>query len=259
MNKIRHITKFVLILTYILFYVFNLIILRFFYIGRNWAYRKAIYPYIKFWSKNALKLIGISVTTKGSTIKNAENFLVVSNHLSYLDIIIVTSQFPTNFVTSMEIKETPVLGFLTEVGGCLYVERRNKENLHKEINEITEALAKGLNVTIFPEATSTNGEGVLRFRRPLYNAAIHSRKMVKPICINYKMLNGALLNRNNRDVLFWYGGMSFLPHLWQLMAQDKIEVEIKFLEDLPIMEITEAALLAEESYRLVTSAYIPVI
>ncbi|MCB0357227.1 MAG: 1-acyl-sn-glycerol-3-phosphate acyltransferase, partial [Bdellovibrionales bacterium] len=233
-------------------------LLHLFYINRPWAYRKAMILVVKFWTLRSLNLIGIHVHQKGQTVQSSENFLVVSNHLSYLDILLITSQFPSCFVTSMEIKETPFLGYITELGGCLYVERRSKENLHQEIQQITVALEKGFNVTIFPEATSTNGEKVLRFRRPLYQAAISSKKPVLPICLNYKFLNYQKVNKANRDTLFWYGDMNFLSHLWQLMGQESIHVEIELLPSLPIIEVVDTQILAEKSHNLVSHSFIPV-
>lgn len=239
---------------YIVMYMINMLVLYFFYRKRPWEYRNAMYPFLRFWTHRALNLIGITIKSKGQTVNGSNSYLIVSNHLSYIDILITTSQFPSCFVTSMEIKETPVLGFMTQVGGCLYVERRSKANIQNEINEISEALKRGINVTIFPEATSTNGESVLRFRRPLYNAAIASKKFVKPICINYKKINNQVVSPQNRDLLFWYGGMSFVPHLWRLMGQSNIEVELEYLSELPTIEVNEAQALAEKSYDLVVKS-----
>ena len=108
------------------------------------------------------------VITKGAIPTRHPNYLIVSNHLSYLDVLAMISVLNTRFVTSMEVKHAAGLGWITDQAGCLYVERRSRKNLKTEINEISKALEGGFYVVVFPEATSTNGDGVLRFKRPLF-------------------------------------------------------------------------------------------
>lgn len=68
---------------------------------------------------------------------------------------------------------------------------------------------------------------MLRFRRPLFNAAIYSKTSIVSYCINYQSIDGQLVSSQNRDQLFWYGDMEFLPHLWQLMGIKKIKVRVE--------------------------------
>ncbi|MCB0422255.1 MAG: 1-acyl-sn-glycerol-3-phosphate acyltransferase [Bdellovibrionales bacterium] len=203
-------------------------------------------------------LWNLRVQVKNFGLKNPnENYLVVSNHLSYLDILIISSQIPSCFVTSVEIKETPLLGLLTKLGGCLYVERRNKSNIHNEIKDIREGLENNLNVVVFPEATSTNGESVLRFRSPLYNASISSYKKVLPTCINYRSVGHTSLNKDNRDAIFWYGDMSFFPHLVGLVKAGPIEVELDFLAPLDTRKYVDPIECAQITHSQVSKRFIP--
>jgi len=87
-----------------------------------------------------------------------------------------------------------------------------------------------LKVTVFPEATSTNGESVLRFRRPLYQAAVQSGCPIQPICINYRAINGFPVRKENRDDVCWYGSMDFFSHFINLLTVKCVEVDIHFLE-----------------------------
>ena len=109
--------------------------------------------------------IKLSGDLKDIQTARGEGHLLVCNHMSYLDAVIFAKTFSGSFVTSMEMKEMPFLGQITQVAGCLYVERRNKSNLSNEVRELTESLKSGNRVIVFPEATSTNGEEVIRFRR----------------------------------------------------------------------------------------------
>lgn len=184
--------------------------------------------------------------------------LYVGNHLSYMDVLVISSRISCGFVTSMEIKETPVLGQICTMAGCLFVERRTKTNLHKEVADLREGLSEGVNVAIFPEATSTNGEQILRFRRPLYLAAIDARRPVIPFCLNYRLVGGEPINRVTRDSICWYGDMDFLPHLWALAGSGGVDVDLIFLPPIIPVEDDDPTRLAAESQAAVESVFAPI-
>ena len=185
--------------------------------------------------------------------------LYVGNHLSYMDILVFSSIVPACFVTSKEILHTPLLGQITRMAGCLFIERRNKQNLASEITEIREALRLGLRVAIYPEATSTNGEQILRFRRPLFLAAIEAPAPVVPFCLNYRTVDGEPLFFANRDKVFWYGDMPFASHLWALAGCLKgVEVDLHFMAPLP-MSIQDPTEMAAAAQTAVESVFRPVI
>jgi 1-acyl-sn-glycerol-3-phosphate acyltransferase len=184
--------------------------------------------------------------------------LLAGNHVSYMDVIVIASSLKTCFVTSVEIKETPGLGHLCMMAGCLFVERRSRSTLHKEIGELQEGLERDLTVTIFPEATSTNAEGILRFRRPLFLSAVQGQKPVIPICINYRMIGNEPLSLKNRDSICWYGDMDFLPHLWKLCGLGRLEADLHFLTPIKVKNSDDAGNIAALAQAAVESAFRPV-
>jgi 1-acyl-sn-glycerol-3-phosphate acyltransferase len=184
--------------------------------------------------------------------------LFVGNHLSYTDIIIFSSHISTCFVTSMEIKETPVLGHLCRAAGCLFVERRNRRNLQNEISEVADGLKRGLTVTIFPEATSTNGEQILRFRKGLFVSSIQAQAPVVPFTINYHTVGGDPISLKNRDNVFWYGDMGFVSHLWRVCATGGIEVDIVFRNPIHVTKESDPIQLAHIAQTDVEYAFKPV-
>lgn len=220
-----------------------------------WTKQQLKIKWIQFCCKIGLRIMQVKAEFKGENLPSSS--FIVSNHMSYLDILVLTQLAPMSFVTSQEIKETPVLGWLCQVGGCLFVERRNKKNIKNEIQEITKALSHNQNVAVFPEATSTNGEEILRFKMPLYNAAIFADKPVSVLCLNYKSLNGESFKLSNRDYVCWYGDMSFVPHLWKLMSLKSIRAEVEVCTILNTQgESVEE--LATTSQRFVTEHFKPV-
>ncbi|MCH2534550.1 MAG: 1-acyl-sn-glycerol-3-phosphate acyltransferase [Bdellovibrionales bacterium] len=222
---------------------------------------------VRFWTKQQLKTkwiqwcckVGLFIMQVKAHIKGQlpESSFVVCNHMSYLDILVLTQIAPMSFVTSQEIRETPVLGWLCQVGGCLFVDRRSKKNIENEIQQITNSLKNNQNVVVFPEATSTNGEEVLRFKRPLYNAPIFADKPVSVLCLNYTKINNHGFNEQNRDYICWYGDMSFVPHLWKLMSLKSVKAEVEVCEVLSTQG-QSADQLALSSHTTVTKFFKPV-
>jgi 1-acyl-sn-glycerol-3-phosphate acyltransferase len=220
-----------------------------------WKKRKWRAQTIARWCRRTNRLLGIEVSVDRDIDKNI-NYLIVSNHMSYIDILVLSSVMPSNFVTSIEIRNTPVLGQLCELGGSLYVERRNKSNLEKEIEDLTNGLKEGLNIFIFPEGTSTNGEEILRFRRPLYNSAIFAHKPVLPVTLNYTKIDGEPFSKSNRDKVCWYGDMSFLPHLWELAGCKKVEAHIVPHMPIELAGSEDPTTLANTSRDIVANSFV---
>lgn len=210
---------------------------------------------ISYTCKLGLKIFNVKVRKTFAPLDSKANYLIVSNHLSYLDILIISSYLPTCFVTSKEMKETPFLGQLCLLGGCLFVERRSKAGIANEVKELSDALDDGLNVVIFPEATSTNGDEVIRFRRPLFQSAINSCAKVLPLCLNYRSLDGEKLTVKNRDKVFWYGDMGFLGHALTLFSHKGIVAELTIMPSLNSTDFSDKNALTDACYKLVSDEF----
>lgn len=225
-------------------------------VRRRWAAVRACSKVLQVYSRWGLFLLNVDVRLLRKTppLKG----LYVGNHLSYLDVLVIASQQPACFVTSVEIKETPGLGLICQMSGCLFVERRNKTNLRKEVSDLTNGLLHDLSVAIFPEATSTNGEQILRFRRPLFMGAIDAGKPVIPFCLNYRQVGGQPIDKVTRDKVFWYGDMDFIPHLWALSGSGGVKVDLQMLEPIFSEPVTEPGSLAELSQQKVQEVFAPV-
>ena len=222
--------------------------------------RKILNFYISFYSRLILIILRVKITIEGNFVDKRKNYFIVSNHLSYLDIFIISSRFPTSFVTSIEMKKTPLLGQIATLGGCLFVERRSRNNIKKEISEIDAALKDGLNVVVFPEAKSTNGEKVWDFKRSLFQSAINAETSILPLTLNYDRVNDLEVNLSNRDSLFWYDDMEFLPHIINLCKLKNIEMTIQVSELIEnIHEECDSKILRDHAHNLVSTKYRPIL
>jgi len=210
-----------------------------------------------FFSRFALALFGIRVQVNyGEQLHaNSGGRLVVSNHLSYIDVLIISSIVPSIFITSVELKHTFLLGTLARLSGCLFVERRKPSGLRQEINEITRALDQGFSVVLFPEGTTSNGDCVRQFKNSLFDAAVSAKSDILPFCLRYTKINDEAVTAKNRDVVFYYGGMTFLSHLPGLVSQKSIDVEVIPLKTIATHADVSRKELAAQAHDAISTAY----
>ena len=184
--------------------------------------------------------------------------LIVSNHMGFIDILCLASVNPMLFVTSNEMRETPFLGLLTEMAGCLFVERRSRTKILGEMKKIGEALSNGINIVLYPEATSTNGEQVLPFKRTLMMAAGHADVPIQPVVFNFRSINGEEFSMKWRDHVCWYGDIPFATSMLRALSLKYVEAEIEFLPEVIISKDEDRGLIADKIHAMVSSKFVPV-
>jgi 1-acyl-sn-glycerol-3-phosphate acyltransferase len=167
-----------------------------------------------------LKIFGGSVTVAGELPKSG---LLVSNHLSYLDIVAIASVVPTAFVSKAEVKKWPVFGTLAKLGGTIFIQRERRFDVGEVNHEIKTALAAGLLVVVFPEGTSSNGETILPFRASLLEPALRGGYEIAIACLRYELDDGDA----KQEVCYW-GDHKFFPHLLNLLGKKSVRVKLYF-------------------------------
>lgn len=160
----------------------------------------------------------------------SQPFLLVGNHLGIMDILLLSAVRHCLFITSVEMRNTPLLGTLCEMGGCLFVERRSRAGINKEIQQVRDVLKQGFNVVLYPEGTSTNGERILPFKKTLMTAAAGTGAPILPMVLNFTEVNGEKMSWKWRNHVFWYGDQTFPEALWRTMSLRGLKAEIEFLE-----------------------------
>ena len=183
-------------------------------------------------------------------------YLIVANHMGMLDILALASFKPASFVTSYELKETPIVGWLTAAGGCLFVERRNRSNIYQEVANIQQTLKEDIPVVIFPEAKSTNGDYVLPFKKSLFTSAVDTNAQILPITINYHRIDNQPVTKHNRDYLCWYGDQNFLTALWHLFQNFSSQIELIIHEPLTIHSADDRTRIAELAHQMISKSFI---
>lgn len=139
---------------------------------------------VQAWAQGMLALMGVRLVVQG-TPPTVGPMLVVSNHVSWLDILALHAARHMRFVSKAGVKQWPVLGTLSTGGGSLYLERERPRDAMRVVHHMTKALRAGDLVAIFPEGTTSNGQGLLPFHANLLQAAISADSPVQPAALRF--------------------------------------------------------------------------
>ncbi|HWO42563.1 MAG TPA: lysophospholipid acyltransferase family protein [Candidatus Eisenbacteria bacterium] len=150
--------------------------------------------------------------------------VIISNHMSYVDGIVLGSLFPVVFVSKKEVKRWPVVGQWNRLCGTIFIDRRRKQKVSLLVAEMAAKLRQEANVLLFPEGTSTDGETMLPFQTAPLAGPLRARATILPVALAYRSVNDLPVTAANRDLIYWYGEMDFLRHFWSLLALKSIEV-----------------------------------
>ncbi len=210
-----------------------------------------------FFCRIMLALLGVRLHVKHHERLQKKNtgLLIVSNHVSYVDVLVIASLAPSVFITSVELGSTLFLGMLARSGGSMYVERRKASGLKKEISLIVRVLREGFPVTLFPEGTTSNGERVQPFKNSLFDAAVSAQVDILPICLQYTSVDGQKITAANRDSIFYYGGTSFFHHIPRLLSLSTVDVEVIPLKLIPVHDGDSRKDLAALAHSAIGAAY----
>jgi 1-acyl-sn-glycerol-3-phosphate acyltransferase len=147
--------------------------------------------------------------------------ILVSNHISWLDIIAIGQYLPAYFVAKSDISSWPVIGYLAKQGGTIFIHRGNKQHIKTTAEKMVWLLKQNSNIIAFPEGTTTRGDEVLHFHASLFQPALLTRSAIQPVAIQYQ---GAA-----QELAPFIGDDAFVPHLIRMLALDKIEIRLSFL------------------------------
>ena len=179
------------------------------------------------WCRLVCRLAGLRVRIVG-TPHTTGPALYVSNHVSYLDIAVLSRHLEGVYVTKSEVAQWPLFGTIARLTGSIFVSRRPVE-ARVQREKVRAHLAEGGSLLLFPEGTSTDGTGVAPFKAALFDiAGIHGSEtslVVQPISLAYTHANdGTPLTGPHRDLYCWYGDMTLLPHLVRVLGLPGAEV-----------------------------------
>ncbi len=191
---------------------------------------------IKVFFKGALRIIGVKVGQNGYENIPDEAVMFVSNHTSYLDILVLGSKIKVRFTPKIEISRWPIMNILVNMTLPVYIHRNKSKSLEQK-QRIKEIIEGGDSILVFPESTTNDGKEVLPFKSSLFGVAEgepgdEDPIAIQPISIVYTHIDGEPANAGNMDKVAWYGDMKFLPHFWNLLRAKGAKVKIMYHSEL---------------------------
>ena len=173
-------------------------------------------------AKGILASLGIQYQIEGLPPTHG---LVVSNHLSYLDILILSAAMPCAFVAKMEIGGWPFFGKAARVGGTIFLDRSSMSSAMSVADQMVDRLKLPIPVLLFPEGTSTDGSQVLPFHPRLIDPATSNGVEITAAAVRY-VIEGGVEERE----LCWFGDTEFLPHLMKALETPGFSAMVQFGE-----------------------------
>lgn len=199
----------------------------------GWGFIATNYYRVLIW------ILGIRVRVVGAPVRDRA-VLLVSNHVSWADILVIGSIAPVAFISKSEVANWPLVGITAKLQRTVFVDRARRHQTGDAIAEIVSRLTGGTSMVLFAEGTSSDGNRVLPFRSALMGAVKEvaarghfSAPVIQPMAISYTRINGVPMGRQHRPVIAWYGDLDFMPHIKALMERGAVDAVVSYGEPIP--------------------------
>lgn len=185
----------------------------------------------RFCCKLLLWVAGVRVEVYGK-ISGERPLLLVTNHVSYMDVLILASLAPVRFTPKSEIAAWPVIGGICRLMDAVFVDRR-PESILEVKRALQSTLERNEVLCLFPEATTGNGIHMHPFKPSFFSLAeekIDGEPLhVQPAAIAYRRIHRLPIDRTQWPKIAWYGDMELVPHLLQFLELSRVDVQVIFL------------------------------
>ncbi len=181
--------------------------------------------HIRDWSRGLLDILAVRLRVTGVRPEtHGAPLMLVANHVSWLDIYVINAVQPACFVAKSEIRAWPVIGWLSEKTGTLFIQRARRRDIVRVNERLTQVMRDGDPVVVFPEATTTDGATVIKFHSSLLQPAVLAGAVLQPVAIRYVRGDGTRC-----EEAAYYGGNTLWGSLKIVAAQPEICAEMAFL------------------------------
>ncbi|MFI2758984.1 lysophospholipid acyltransferase family protein [Streptomyces echinatus] len=183
--------------------------------------------WVRRWCRTIVRAMGVRIRVTG-TAAPAGGLLLVANHVSWLDIPLLTAVRPARMLAKTEVRQWPVAGALAARGGALFIERDRLRALPGTVAAIADALRAGAAVTAFPEGSTWCGRAHGRFRRAVFQAALDAGVPVQPVGLRYRQQGGG-----PGTAAAFVGEDTLLASLWRVARARGLVAEVEIRPVIP--------------------------
>jgi len=178
---------------------------------------------VREWSRKMLRLMGVELVVQGDVPSHGP-LMMVANHLSWLDILVMNAAQPSRFVSKADAQHWPLLGSLITGAGTLYIERENRRDAMRVVHHVAERLQAGDIVSVFPEGTTSDGLALLPFHANLFQAAIAASAPVLPVALRYIDSRSGQAHQGPVFV----GDDTLVASIWRTLQADTVQAVVRY-------------------------------
>jgi lyso-ornithine lipid O-acyltransferase len=187
----------------------------------------------RFWHRVISRLLGMRIHVTGA-LSEERPLLIVSNHSSWADIVVLSTIAEVSFIAKSEVKTWPLFGLFAVLQRSVFVERERKQSTGRQADTIAGRLAQGDAMVLFAEGTTSDGNRVLPFKSALFGAAQLALRdteahkvLIQPVSIAYTKVQGLPMGRYMRPVTSWPGTVAIIPSLLAIVREGAFDVEVR--------------------------------
>jgi len=206
----------------------------------------------RLWGKSMCAILGIRCAVEGPVPREGV-FLVASNHVSYVDILVLGSLYPSHFLAKREIASWPLFGWIARGAGTVFIDREQAKDVVRAGRELSDRLDLGLPLTIFPEGRSSSGAAILPFQPSLLEPAARAGIPCWAASISYET-PGAVLPPSR--TICWHDSESLLTHFSRLIGLRRVVANVRF-SGAPIHSV-DRKVLANALWEEASASFTPV-
>jgi len=184
----------------------------------GWRAVKRLSKGTRLWSKGISFILNIKINIHG----DLEPFkgIVVSNHLSYVDILTLSNVFPIRFAANLKIEKWPLLGWFIQLSHPIWVNQKSRQASGQTLQEYVDTVDHGINLIVFPEGKISDGlNGIREFKSAAFEAVVRSQQPALPVLIHYR----------DQDIT-WADSSPLQVHVWKILGKKKIVVDLHILD-----------------------------
>lgn len=200
----------------------------------------------RLFHRMACRLLRVRITAEGAP-DSRRPLLILSNHLSWLDITVISTLLPLSFIAKSEVGTWPVFGTFARLQRSIFIDRTRRKGAAEANREIAARLADGDAIVLFAEGTTSDGNRVLPFRSAVVGAARDAiaeaghdgHVVLQPLTVAYPARGGLPVLRADRPFIAWHGDMDLVPHLAAIMAGAPIDAVVSWGEPIAFDRATD--------------------
>ncbi|MBL8520192.1 MAG: 1-acyl-sn-glycerol-3-phosphate acyltransferase [Betaproteobacteria bacterium] len=208
-----------------------------------------------WWAKKLLRIMGILLSPHGAIPEaDARNVIIASNHVSWVDIFVISAAHPALFIAKSEIRDWPIAGFICERAGTIFIRRARRRDTAVINETMHKVLSGGYSVGFFPEGTTTPGDKLLKFHTSLFEPAVVNGAALSPVALRYRLDDGA-----PSPAIAFVGEISFVESVGLILSQRRMIAEITFAPPIAAGGLTrrELAVRAEAAVAAILDVPLP--